>query len=328
MDVLADVLSATKMGGTVAAVVRASGPWGISFPDLPIAAFHYVAEGECWLRRAGYEPLRLGAGDLVLLPAGAGHVMAGESSGPTVEFDELARAFGETPAVVVDLPGSGPAARILCGGFRFDAHSTHPMVRLPPLLWLKDIAAQGPDVAAVLRMLTTELCGPQPGTATVADRLVDVLFVHILRHWATGHGVPVGGSTWLRALDDAPVSAAVSLMHRCPERAWTVALLAKETGVSRATLYRRFTRLVGEPPLAYLTRWRMEITARRLRETDDTIAIITETVGYTSEFALSKAFRRHHGVSPSRYRATHRRTGSAVAGPTPDPQAGAPVGSR
>ncbi|MEV4127251.1 AraC family transcriptional regulator [Nocardia sp. NPDC049707] len=304
MDVLADVLSATKMGGTVAAVVRATGPWGISFPELPIAAFHYVAAGECWLRRPGHDPLLLSAEDLVLLRAGAGHVMASDSVGSTTEFRELAEQFGGA-AVVVDLPGSGPPARILCGGFRFDSHSTHPMLRLPPLLWLKDVAAQGRDVADVLDMLAAELCDQRPGTLTIVDRLVDVLFVHILRHWSAGRGVPVGGETWLNALNDEPVAAAVGLMHRYPERPWTVPLLAKEVGVSRATLYRRFTGLVGEPPLTYLTRWRMEIAARKLRESDDSLVAITEMVGYTSEFALAKAFRRHHGMPPGRYRAGH-----------------------
>ncbi|WP_157534917.1 AraC family transcriptional regulator [Nocardia inohanensis] len=307
MDVLADVLAATKMGGTVAAVVRAGRAWGIRFPELPIAAFHYVVEGECWLRREGRPPLLLSAGDLVLLPQGAGHVMASHPSGPTTEFDVLAEEFGSGPAVVMDLPGPGPTVRIVCGGYRFDAHSSHPMVRLPPVLWLEDLATQRRDVAEVLRMLTTELSDPHPGALTIADRLVDILFVHILRHWAAGDGVTLGGPAWLHALADEPVAAAVSLMHRSPERAWTVALLAKECGLSRATLYRRFTLLVGEPPLTYLTRWRMEITARKLRDSGDSLSAIAETVGYTSEFALSKAFSRYHGMAPSRYRAAHRR---------------------
>ena len=168
MDVLADVLSATKVGGTVAAAVCADAPWGIDFPQQPLAGFHYICEGSCWLRPYGADPIPLTAGDLVLLSAGAGHVMASDPSGPTLGFHELARNFGGSPAVVVELSGSGPRTRLVCGGYRFDAHSAHPMLRLPPLLWLK-AARQRRDLSQTLQMLSTELTTQQPGTLTIVD---------------------------------------------------------------------------------------------------------------------------------------------------------------
>lgn len=307
MDVLADVLSATRIGGTVTARVSAAvtgPPWGIAFPGLPTISFHYVLEGSCWLRRPGAEPVPLSAGDLVLLPAGAGHTMAGAPAGPAVQFDDIANRTADGPAAQIDLPGPGPRVRVVCGGYRFDAHATHPLLNLPPLLLIRADEPESRDLRDTLRMLTTELADPVPGAQTITDRLVDVLFVHILRQWTARHGPgrDQHGTTWLAALYDPQIAAAVTLMHQDPARPWTVESLAAEVGVSRATLSRRFTRLVGEPPLAYLTRWRLETAARRLRDTADPVAGIANAVGYTSEFAFSRAFRRHRGVPPSRYR--------------------------
>lgn len=311
MDVLADVLSATKTGGTVTARVRAAAPWGIDFPDLPLAAFHHVVQGSCWLRRPGAPAVRLDAGDLVLLRADTGHAIADSPSGPAVAFDELADAHGAGSGVDIDLPGPGPQTEVVCGGYRFDAHASHPLLNLPPVLLVRaDTEAGRTDLAETLRMISTELAEAAPGAQTITDRLVDVLFVHVLRAWAadTASGdESEAGPAWLTALGDPPVAAAIALMHREPEQPWTVEALAHRVGVSRATLTRRFTHLIGEPPLGYLTRWRMEIAARRLRETGQSVAGIAQAVGYTSEFAFSRAFNRHRGQAPSRYRAAQRR---------------------
>ncbi|AUY52633.1 AraC family transcriptional regulator [Streptomyces sp. CB01881] len=311
MDVLADVLSATKIGGTVTARVHAAGPWGIEFPHLPSAVFHHVSRGSCWLRLPGAGPLPLTAGDLVLLPAGTGHVMAGDPTGPTVRFEDVTRAQRSGPGTPIDFPGPGPRTSLVCGGYRFDTHASHPLLTLPPVLLLRaDPSARRHDLTETLRMLTAELADPAPGSQTITDRLVDVLFVHVLRQWEASRDAPDRGAGWWAALRDAEVAAAISLIHEGPGRAWTVDALAREVGVSRATLSRRFTRLVGEPPLAYLTRWRLEIAARRLRDTKDSVTRIANSVGYTSEFAFSRAFTRHRGTPPSRYRATHSAPGA------------------
>ncbi|CAA0136486.1 RCS-specific HTH-type transcriptional activator RclR [Mycolicibacterium vanbaalenii] len=299
MDILADVLSATKLRGTVAASVSAAAPWGIDFPPLPFAAFHYVLAGGCWLRRPGDRPLPLSTGDLALLPVGTGHVIASDPSGPTASFTELTGNRPDTLIAVVDISGPGPRTHLLCGGYHFDGHSTHPMLRLPPEIVLRDVPNTHPSVAETLAMMQTEIAQPSPGSVTVVDRLVDVLFVHTMRAATTS-------ATLLAGLHDDTTAAAVSLIHQQPAHPWTVALLAANVGVSRATLARHFARTVGEPPLAYLTRWRMEIAARRLRQTSDPLSRVAEAVGYTSEFALSRAFKRHHGLTPREYRvSTH-----------------------
>lgn len=329
MDVLADVLSATKLGGTVTADVRAAAPWGIAFPDLPTASFHHVVEGTCWLRRPGAEPVALASGDLVLLAVGTGHVLAGGPTGPAIAFDDLAARSHQVPGVRVDLAGTGPQARLICGGYHVDAHASHPMLALPPLLLLRsdsDSAPWPPGLSQTLAMLASELADPTPGTQTIADRLVDVLFVHILRWWAAREP-PEDGQAWLAALRDPQIAAAVTAMHRDPHLPWTVDTLADHVGVSRATLSRRFTSLIGEPPLAYLTRWRLEVAARRLRETTEPVAGVAAAVGYTSEFAFSRAFKRHRGLPPIRYRSAHRAEAALVA-ERPKAENPRPVGAR
>jgi AraC-like DNA-binding protein len=160
-----------------------------------------------------------------------------------------------------------------------------------------------------LRLLAGELAHPRLAMATVLDRLVDVLLIHLLRAWVETESVTASGS-WLRALRDPVVAAALVALHSDPARPWTIDSLADEVAVSRATLARRFPALVGDTPSAYLTRWRMDLAARRLRDTDDPIEVVAHSVGYTSEYAFSRAFSRTRGQPPGRYRARSR--GEAV----------------
>ncbi|MFJ9871320.1 cupin domain-containing protein [Streptomyces sp. NPDC101165] len=303
MDALADVLTAAKVGGTVLARVDVAAPWGIEFPKLPIAVFHTVISGSCWLRRPGADPIRLTTGDLVLLPVGAGHVMSGAPSGPATPYDDLVAARPGHRESEVHIPGPGPRTRIICGGYRFDGRVSRPLLTLPPVLVLPAVHGEAPErseLADTLRMLTAELADPRPGSQTVIDRLTDVLFVHILRRWTAEQGDH--GTSWVLGLRDPQVAAAISLLHEDPAQPWTVEELAHRVGVSRATLSRRFTDLVGEPPLAYLTHWRLELAGRRLRDTADALPAVARSVGYTSVSAFSRAFTRQWGTPPSRHR--------------------------
>lgn len=303
MDALADVLAAAKVGGSVLARVDVAAPWGIEFPKLPIAVFHAVVSGSCWLRRPGAEPIRLATGDLVLLPVGAGHVMSDAPSGPAAAYDDLVAARPGHRESEIHIPGPGPRTRIVCGGYRFDGRVSRPLLTLPPVLVLPTADGETPDrseLADTLRMLTGELAEPRPGSQTVIDRLTDVLFVHILRRWTADRDEH--GASWLLGLRDPEISAAISLLHEDPARPWTVEELAHRVGVSRATLSRRFTDLVGEPPLAYLTRWRLELAGRRLRDGSDALPAVARSVGYTSVSAFSRAFARQWGTPPSRHR--------------------------
>ncbi|WP_338710005.1 AraC family transcriptional regulator [Streptomyces virginiae] len=306
MDVLTDVLAVTKTGGTATARLSASAPWGVEMSDVPVAAFHAVIQGACWLRLPGMEPIQLVAGDITLMAAGGGHALSSEPTGPLTSLEDILRAQPEGSSSEVVIPGPGPAAKVICGGYRYSSQANHPLLSLlPPVVHLP--ADQSPgrrDLADCLRMLASELLERGPGSQTLVDRLVDVLLVHIVRQWLTSHDD--AGASWLRGLRDPEVAATIALMHERPAHPWTIEELARRGGVSRATLVRRFTALAGEPPQSYLTRWRMELAARSLREGREPLGAIAGSVGYTSEFAFSRAFTRARGESPGRYRSAHR----------------------
>ncbi|MFF5209283.1 AraC family transcriptional regulator [Streptosporangium sp. NPDC000396] len=307
MDVLTDVLAAAKIGGVLTSHLRADAPWGFRLDQVPFAAFHAVTRGECWLRRPDAEPLRLVAGDIVLLPMGGGHALASDPSGPLVSYDDILKASGASmPGAYVELAGAGPRTRLICGAYPYEDSVAHPVLAvLPPVLHLPaDRSREHGALSATLEMLAAELDGGRPGARTVVDRLVDVLFVHIVREWLDSHAEQ--RASWLAALRDPPIATAISHLHGDPGRAWTVDELALTAGLSRAAFARRFTALVGEAPLAYLTRWRMGLAAQRLRTTGEPVAVIARSVGYASEFAFSRAFSRCHGMPPGRYRSTHR----------------------
>ncbi|MFS8101441.1 AraC family transcriptional regulator [Lentzea alba] len=186
------------------------------------------------------------------------------------------------------MSGDGPCVT-LCGAYEVDPPRMHPLLRsLPPLL-------RGSSPATTL--LNTELAQPNLGSAALIPALLDVLLVHALRSWC---GTTTTG--WAAALRDHPTAAALQAMHDNPAATWTVASLARTAGLSRATFARRFTAQTGQPPLGYLTWWRMTLAARELRSTDAPLSAVATAVGYTSEFAFAAAFKRAFGVAPGRYR--------------------------
>ena len=200
---------------------------------------------------------------------------------------------------------------LIADEFTFEHGQAHPLLSLlPPLLHITGApAADGGELNAVVQMLAAELAEPRPGSDTVVAHLADILFVHILRAWLTtqDHGDP----SWLRALRDSQIAAALARLHAHPDRPWTIESIAAEVTMSRAAFARRFTSLVGEAPLAYLARWRLNLAAQRLRDTDLPIAAVAAQVGYGSEYSFSRAFTRFHGQPPGRYRRQSRLPQSA-----------------
>lgn len=314
-DALADVLDMLRVRGAVTAQVRAHAPWGMSLHREPGATFHAVTAGACWIRVPGLPPRELHAGDVVLLPTGAAHVVASAPTGPWRPWDQVTQALapGADGEFVLDGPGS--STRLICAAYHYDREVAHPLVSLlPPLLLVvgQDLA-EGSAVPTTLRLLRQELTARSAGWGTIVNRLIDVLFVQVIRAWLDGRGEQE--HSWLQALRDPIIAQTLTRMHADPAAPWTIDLLARQANLSRATLTRRFSALVGEPPLAYLTRWRMELAARNLRETDEPVGAIARRVGYESEFAFSRAFSRLRGGPPGRYRAAarERREGRAAA---------------
>jgi AraC-like DNA-binding protein len=306
---LDDVLDILRVRGAVMANLRARGPWGISLPRTPKATLHAVTAGVCWVRIAGQPPIEQLPGDVVLLPTGAAHILASAPVGPTRTWRKVAEGQAENPAheCVFDDGGGRSSTHVICAGFEYDHEVTQPLLALmPPVLFLSgQELGEGSPVQATLRVLRHELAARTTGSATVIDRLLDVLLVQVIRAWlGTGDH---SGTSWLEALRDPIIGRVLSILHAAPAAPWTIESLAHEVSVSRSTLTRRFSTLVGEAPLSYLTRWRMELAARHLRETDTAVRAIARQVGYASEYAFSRTFSRQRGLPPSRYRAERRR---------------------
>jgi AraC-like DNA-binding protein len=317
-DAMMSLVDVLRVRGRVYCRTEMAAPWGIAFPRGTIAHFHAIEKGPCWLRVDGARnAVQLAAGDLVLLPHGNGHTLADSPRSRTVRIDQLVDQ-NQTPHrhAVIRGGGKGPTTRFVCGQFSFEEALRHPLIaQLPPLLHIKgDEGRSHPWLKRTLQFLADETRRVRPGTATIVSRLTDIVFVQALRAWIDGRHA--GQAVWLRALRDRRIGAALDRMHQSPERIWTIATLAAEIGMSRSPFAARFTKLIGEPPLTYLTRWRMLTASTWLETSDLGLAEIAERTGYRSEAAFTKAFKRHVGVSPSVVR---RRATAGTEGPRRSP---------
>jgi AraC-like DNA-binding protein len=302
VDVLADVLAAAAVRGTVAATVHAAEPWGLNLDRVPGAAFHAITDGTAWLQAAGRPGTRLMPGDVVLLPTGLAHDLASGPEARCEPFDHLAAEQALATGQALHIGPGAVQTRIVCASYQQDPALTLPVLALlPEMLHVRSTQATA-ALQATVRLLAAELSQPQPGLATVLNHIVDILFVQLIRAWIAT-APPAAGKSWLSGLADPITGRAIAALHADPGRSWTIGSLAAHAGVSRATLARRFAGHVGETPASYLTRWRMDLAARRLRDTTDPIGVIAASVGYTSEYAFSRAFSRARHIPPGRYRA-------------------------
>lgn len=309
MDVLSDVITVMRTGRPRSARVAWHAPWAQQFASVPGAAgFQVVLQGPCWLILPGTDPVPLAAGDVVFRPHGRGHTLADNpSTRPTTAACDpndpqvLQRYATDTVGTPT---GTGvPATVTLCGAYELDPARTHPLLHdLPELIHLPAHLGRHPELRATVDLLAAELERPRLGTDAIVPALLDTLLLHILRTWLDQQRTPATSTGWAAALNDAVTTAALQAMHRDPARPWTVATLAAQAGLSRAPFARRFTALLGQPPLTYLTWWRMTTAARLLQESDAPLSAIAAKVGYTSEFAFANAFKRQHGTAPGRYR--------------------------
>ncbi|MFF3838259.1 cupin domain-containing protein [Streptomyces sp. NPDC001930] len=306
MDVLADVLATTGFTGALLAQLHSNGSqWGCDLDKGGIAGFHLIADGACWLQTENMAPIQLVSGDVVLLPRGTPHQLLGSPGAETRPYSDIEAENPPGRTGVVDMGGDGPPVRVVCGKFQY-ATSTdrHPVLSaLPEVVHVPGMAAD-PQLQSVVRFLAAEATNSLPGSRAVATRLTEVLFILTVRNWLERVGDADSGPSWLTALRDPDIGAALSLMHEQPQEDWTVESLARTVAMSRPTFARRFKSTVGASPLAYLSRVRLEQAARQLRDTNDALGIIARNVGYASEYAFSRAFTRELGVPPSRYRRT------------------------
>jgi AraC-like DNA-binding protein len=304
-DVLTQVLDAVHLGSAFSSRIELKSPWALHFGALEHrAGFHIVASGRCRIRLDGSgDEVELGAGDVVVLAHGAGHTLADGDAASAIELHEFVADI--RPGERIALPcGAAEETVVLCGSYSFSAEGMNPLLRgLPPLIHVPATISDGGALEAAVKLLIVESGGAPAGTALVVDRLVDLLFVYALRAWLRRQQTAAAHS-WFGALRDPVVGPAVWAIHDDPARDWTVASLAQRSGLSRAAFARRFNEAVGEPPLNYVTRWRMSIAADLLGG-GGRIAEVAHRVGYDNEFAFAKAFKRVRGVPPGQHRRRH-----------------------
>ena len=305
MDVLTEVIRVAEVRGTVAARVDAAEPWGLRLHQVPGAAFHTVTAGSAWLRMPDRAAIQLTPGAVVLLARGAAHGLSSTPDAVLVPFDHIAAEQAFETGDVMRVGEGEVRTRILCASYRHDPAVTTPLLTLLPDVLHVAAGAGDAGIDNAVRLLATELSRPRLATPTVLNRLVDILLIQLIRRWLDTRRVEAGPS-WLSALGDPVAAAAIQVMHTRPERAWTIEILAAEVAVSRSTLARRFQLAVGTSPGTYLTRWRMDLAARALRDTEQPLEAIARSVGYTSEYAFSRAFSRARSMAPGRYRRQSR----------------------
>jgi AraC-like DNA-binding protein len=320
MDALSHVLQAVELSGAVFLNVEFTAPWCVlSQADsdlcsayLPrserVVSFHLIAEGSCQASLVDDDgtALRLEAGDLLVVPQGEAHMLGSDLTLPPVPSAPLLAKHVEAhPGKIMQLSygAGGPATRMVCGFLTCDGIMSHPLLQSLPRIFKVSVGSgvESAWLVPALNFAAAEGVEPRPGGATVLGKLSELLFVHALRRCLDS--LPSHETGWLAALRDRYVGPAMLRLHADPAYPWTVDRLAAEVGLSRSAFAQRFTSLLGQPPMQYLARWRLRAAARELRSGNSPLAALAGKVGYESEAAFSRAFKREFGLPPASWRA-------------------------
>lgn len=304
-DPLGEALHFLRMSGSFYCRSEVTGRWGMTLPPMPGSMwFHVVLRGTARIDVAGAPARTLVEGDFALVPHGTGHVLAAdeEASATAPSVYDLPHDYVSDRYAVLRHGDPGAATAMICGAVRFDHPSAHRLVRLlPPLVEVE--STPGPRsvwMRSTLQLIAEEARELRPGGEAVITRLSDILVIQALRSWLDND--PAARTGWLGALQDAQIGHALALIHDDPRRGWTVAALAAETAMSRSAFAAKFTELVDEPAMRYVTRWRMQTALQTLRDADVTVSELARRYGYQSEAAFSRAFKRVIGTSPGSIR--------------------------
>jgi AraC-like DNA-binding protein len=323
LDTLSDVLEAVRLTGALFFLVDARTPWVAEAPASPdlapvilpraqhVVSYHVVRQGRCWCESCGHPPLRLERGDVLVVPHGDAYQLGsacglrtGWSSDDALGWFR-AMAEGRLPFVVTE-GGSGPERlELVCGFLGCDALPFNPVLTaLPSLMKVPLHGGSSDRLNALLEFAVAEAAAGRPGSRSVMLRIAELVFVEVLRSYLTT--ASDGGGGWLGGLRDPVVGRALARLHAQPSEAWTLPALAHEVGASRSVLAERFTQFVGQPPMVYLTRWRMQLAAGRLAAGAAPVSAVACEVGYESEAAFCRAFKKVTGVTPGSWRSRRR----------------------
>lgn len=313
MDALSDVLKAVRLTGAIFFDIHASTPWVAATPPGPsivgkiftdaehLIPFHVVTDGECWGEVQDEPPTHLSTGDVIVFPHGDAHTMA-SSPGMrrTPDLDVYRRpGTGQLPFSMSMGDKGGTPAHIVCGYLGCDATPFNPLLAaLPRVIHIPH--RSGGAIGAFVQFAIVEARERRPGGEVVLGHLSELMFVDVVRQYL--ETLPADRTGWLAALREPAVGRALTALHRSPAHSWTLESLAREVGLSRSALAERFVQFVGHPPMQYLANWRMQLAANYLLIGTDSIATIAERVGYESEAAFSRAFKKTVGMPPSAWR--------------------------
>ncbi len=302
MDALADVLKTIRLNTSTYFCSDFSSPWGMEVAKGEEGLFHVVVSGECWLRvYPQKESVHLQVGDIVAFPSGGAHSISDQKDSPTLPGDSVVAQIqaGNNPFnITSNEENSGPISNtLMCGAFSYDTSVKHPFIRdLPCFIHIK--AAQSNNsswLKSLIGTLSLEAREMNPGSTVMVDRLTEVLFIELMRHFMQEHA---GQQLYLAALSDPQIGKALNLIHEETIATWTVERLGEHVGMSRTAFTDRFANLVGMAPKTYLINWRMQKAKGLLQTGGNSMIDISETAGYSSEAAFSKAFKQFFGQTP------------------------------
>jgi AraC-like DNA-binding protein len=301
-DPLGEVLQLLQLNGVLYCSAELSDPWGIEIPELPgVMNVEVVTSGHCWIELDDQAPVFMPEGSLALIPRGKRHKLRGNPGDKTTRLEAIPVERAGDRFETMNFGGGGRLTQITYFGVRFDPYLAERLIRLlPEVLQLRTHEADGGWLNSTIRFIAQEAQQRLPGSETVITRLADILVIQAIRTWIESVREQERG--WIAALHDRQIGKAMTLMHRQPERGWQVASLAREIGMSRSGFSARFTELVGESVLQYLTGLRMQLAHRELRHSTDSLAKIAQRVGYHSEPAFNRAFKRVVGMPPGAVR--------------------------
>lgn len=313
MDALSDVLRAVRLTGAIFFDVQASDPWvaetpagksivAAMFPGSEhLICYHIITQGECWAALAGQAPIRLSAGDIIVVPHGDTHVLASAPQlrrTPDMSMYKMP-SDGRLPISIAVGESQACTTKFVCGFLGCDARPYNPLLAALPRVFTVSDHEDG-TLAAYVKIALAESKAPRMGGQSVLGRLSELMFVDVIRRYL--ETLAPNQTGWLAGLRDPSVGRALTALHQSPTQDWTIELLARHVALSRSVLAERFTQYIGQPPMQYLANWRMQLAANYLTSGTESIASVGNRVGYESEAAFSRAFKKLIGVPPGEWR--------------------------
>jgi AraC-like DNA-binding protein len=319
MDPFADVLRAMRLTGGIFLDARFTAPWCVSsrigpedcgrYVPVPrsIIAFHFVSSGRLWVETDGQSPLTAERGDIVVLPGNDAHRLGSDLNLEPVDAGDLIQPGVDGRLARIDFGGGGESPGVVCGFLGTDRQHDPVLAMLPRILKLK--AAEDASqtwLESSFQFAAHETVAGLAQSPHILTKLAEVLFMDAVRRYLSA--LPAEDSRWCVGVRDAKIATALGLLHARMRHRWTTEALAREIGMSRSALAERFTRVMGESPMRYLARQRIQAAAQRLRETNEPVARISFATGYESEAAFSRAFKREFGAPPAAWRQARERS--------------------